>query len=199
MTLYTRTLGAAILTLAGAGTAQAASEAETGGFAAAPTAAAGSGFGAPGQFVLSMGATSGEHALYHKEGGNWQLQLSPALDYFVTSRVSVGGVVSYRHATGGTGTGTNGAGSDTLSVGARAGFNIDFNQRFGLWPLGGLSLDRFSANHTSTTNTWFMVYAPVLFHLAPHLFLGLGPSLQFNVSGPAPNQFGVDSMLGGWF
>jgi hypothetical protein len=199
MILYTLALGAAILTLAGAPNVRAEAEPEGGAFASAPATVVGSNFGLSGQFVLSVGATTGEHALYHKEGGNWQLQFSPALDYFVASRVSVGAVVGYRHATGGTGTGTNGAGSDTFTLGGRVGFNINFNERVGLWSRAGFSLDRVDANHASTTNTWFTFYAPVLFHLAPHFFAGLGPSFQYNLSGPAPNEYGVDSMIGGWF
>ena len=89
------------------GMALAATEASTESDGFAPSAAAaetGPALGASGQFVLTMGARTGEHALYNKQGSAWQLQLQPALDYFVTARFSVGGILGYRHATGGAGT-----------------------------------------------------------------------------------------------
>jgi opacity protein-like surface antigen len=178
--------------------APARAEGDAGGFAT-PATAGPTGFGALGQYVISMGATTDEHLFIHGEsGGAWQLQLSPALDYFIAPRVSVGGVVGYRHASGGGG-GTNSDGSNRFTLGARAGYDLDINDRFGFWPMAGLYFDRASANHNSVTNTWVGVYAPVLFHVAPHFFAGLGPSLQLNLSGPNGNEFGVDSLIGGWF
>jgi len=193
-----------ILTLGGARAAAAAStpvatEGEPGG-SFAPAAAVGSSFGLPGQLVLSMGATTDEHLFFHKQsGGGWQLQLSPALDYFLIQRLSVGGVLGYRYTSGGAGTGTNASGATRILVGGRVGFNIDINDRFSFWPLAGLFLERTSANHASTTNTWFGLFAPVLFHVAPHFFAGLGPSFELNLSGPNGNQYGIDSIIGGWF
>jgi hypothetical protein len=196
-------LGTAVVLLAQGGTAAAVeSEGEStgGGSGFAPATAGGTGFGLTGQFVVSIGATADEHLFFHKQsGGGWQLGLQPALDYFVMPRLSVGGVVGYVHGSGGAGTATNGSGSDAVRLGARAGFNFDFTDRFGVWPLGGLFLSYASANHQSQTNTWIGLFAPFLFHLAPHFFVGAGPSFQFNLSGPMTNQYGVDSLLGGWF
>lgn len=168
--------------------------AEGGGFA---TAAGGPGFGTTGQFVISMGATADEHLFFHKaSGGGWTLHLAPALDYFIVPRVSVGGVLAYTHGSGG---GTNASGSNAITFGARAGYNFDINDRFGVWPMGGIIVDWFSANHVSTTNTFFSVFAPFLFHIAPHFFVGAGPSFLANLSGPDANQYGIDSIIGGWF
>lgn len=187
-------LAAVLLTLAAARAARAQGEA---GFAPAP-AAGGTGFGAPGQFVISMGPTTDQHLFFHKQsGGGWQLQLSPSLDYFVTPRLAVGGVLGYHHESGGAGTNANG--TDIITFGVRASTNFDFNDRFGVWPLVGLFYDHTSQNHGSTTNTWLELYVPFLFHLAPHFFVGAGPSFQLDLSGPDANQFGIDSVLGGWF
>jgi hypothetical protein len=54
-------------------------------------------------------------------------------------------------------------------------------------------------NNTTSTNTWLTIYVPFLFHLAPHFFVGLGPSAQLHLSGGGGNEWGLDSMLGGWF
>jgi hypothetical protein len=199
-----RLLCPALLLTLSAGTAAAVEPAEGesagGGFAPAATTGGGTGFGAPGQLVASMGLSTDEHLFFHKvSGGGWSLGLQPALDYFVIPHLSVGALVGYAHGSGGTGTGTNGAGSDSIRLGARAGFNFDFTDKLSIWPLGGLNLGYASANHSSTTNTWISLYAPVLFHPAPHFFVGAGPSFLFDLSGPMANVYGVDSFLGGWF
>ena len=69
-----------------------------------------------------MGATTDEHLFLHKQsGGGWQLQLSPALDYFLTARVAVGGVVGFHYDSGC-------AGSTTFRLGARASTNLDIER-----------------------------------------------------------------------
>ncbi len=176
----------------------AADSAETSGGFAPATEAAG-GFGAADQLALSLGATADEYFLFHKSGGAWQFQLAPAADYFVVPHVSVGGVVAYAHGSGGAGTGTNGLGSDKLRIAGRAGYALAINDHFGVWPLVGLALDYLSANHASQTDTWLTLYAPVLFHPAPHFFVGLGPNFQFHLTGHLATEYGVDSVLGGWF
>jgi hypothetical protein len=198
-----RVLGSALFLTLATGTAAAVEppEGETsGGFAPAPAAGGATGFGLPRQIVLSIGAMTESHLFFHKQsGGGWQLQLQPALDYFIIPRLSVGGVVGYRHGSGGAGMAANGNGSDAFTLGGRAGFNFDFNDKLGIWPLGGLFVHYESVNHSSSTNTWVGLFAPVLFHPAPHFFVGAGPSFQFYMSGPNANQYGVDSFLGGWF
>ena len=74
MTLATLTLLVAV---------RARAEGDAGGFAT-PATARPTGFGAIGQYVISMGATTDEHLFIHGEsGGAWQLQLSPALDSLI--------------------------------------------------------------------------------------------------------------------
>jgi hypothetical protein len=170
-------------------------ETSGGGFAPASAAA----FGATGQLALSLGANEGGHFFLHGSGGRWQLQLAPSADYFIMAHVSVGGLVGYTHASGGAGTGTNSAGSDAFRIGARAGYALAFNDRFGLWPRAGLAFDVSSANHNTSTSTAILVFVPVLFHPATHFFVGLGPSADIGLSGGGGNTFGVDSVLGGWF
>jgi hypothetical protein len=169
----------------------------SGGFA--PVAAPGGGFGGVGQLALSLGATADEHFFFHKSGGAWQLQIAPAADYFVIPNLSVGGVVAYQHASSGGGPGTSGLGSDTFELAARVGYAIAINDRFGFWPLGGFALTYVSADHASQTDTWFTIFAPVLFHPAPHFFVGLGPNVRVHLSGSDNTEYGIDSMLGGWF
>ena len=60
-------------------------------FAVAPS----SGFGAIGQWVLTMRTTADSGFFYfHKASGDgWDLNLHPAIDYFFNGRFSVGGTV----------------------------------------------------------------------------------------------------------
>jgi hypothetical protein len=177
--------------------APARAEGDAAGFA--PAAEGAHGFGAVGQLALSLGATADEPFFLHRSGGNWQLQLAPAADYFLWPHVSVGGLVSLDYASGGVGTGTNASGATTFKIAARAGYSLALDERFSVWPLAGLALGYHSENHSSDTNTWLTIYAPVLFHPAAHVFVGVGPSFNVNLSGPAGSGWGVDSMLGGWF
>lgn len=199
MRAFTGLVLAAALSLGGA---NARAQDDSGGFASPETTgttAGVPGLGGTGQWVLTMGAFTGQHFLFHKQGSAWQLQLQPALDYFLTSRFSVGGLIRYGHTSGGAGTGANSNGTNAFSIGARGGAHFPFNAQFSVWPMAGLVLDWLSVNHNSSTNTWLALWSPVLFHPAGHFFAGLGPSFQLGLSGSGANQFGIDSMLGGWF
>ena len=188
-------LAIAVAALASLFTTAAHAEGEPVGFA--PVAEAGAGFGAVGQLALSLGGTADEHFFFHKSGGAWQLQLAPAADYFIAPRVSVGGVVAFGHDSGGAG--TNSDGVNHYKLAARVGYVFAFNDRFGLWPLGGLAVAHTSVDHGSSTETDLTIYAPFLFYPAPHFFVGAGPSFNIHLAGDGATEWGIDSMLGGWF
>ena len=158
-------------------------------FAASPSA----GFGAIGQWVLTMKTTGDNgYVFFHKpSGGDWELSLHPSIDYFITNGVSLGATVGYRYSPAETGT-------TVFDLGARAGFNLNINDNLGFWPTAGLSVNVDSRNHTTNTHTTFGVFAPFLYHLVPHLFVGLGPSFALPLSGGGGNAYGVDFVLGGW-
>lgn len=158
-------------------------------FAVAPS----SGFGAIGQWVLTMRTTEdGGYFFFHKpSGGDWALSLHPALDYFITGRISVGGTVGIYYSPAA-------AGSTVLDVGARAGFNLNITDHVGWWPNVGLSAHHQNIDHTSSTSTALNVFAPFLYHLVPHLFVGVGPSFAFQLSGGDGKAYGLDFVIGGW-
>ena len=161
--------------------------------AAAPMAAVASSFGAAGQWVASMRtAPGGGYAFFHKNGGNWELSIHPAIDYFITSRISIGGVFGYSRSPGMT-TGVN-----TLDFGARAGFNLDITGAFSIWPMAGLAARVRSAERVTNTSTALQIFAPFLWHPVPHAVVGLGPQLQAGLSGGDYTEYGVDFIIGGW-
>jgi hypothetical protein len=159
-------------------------------FAASPSA----GFAAMGQWVLSLRTTpdGGGFAFFHKSSpGDWEISLHPSLDYFITSNISVGGTFGYFHSPAATGT-------TILDIGARAGFNLTINDHFGIWPTAGIAGRIASANHETNSSSLLGVFAPILYHPVPHLFVGLGPSFSLQLSGGDGRIYGVDFVLGGW-
>jgi hypothetical protein len=158
-------------------------------FAASPSA----GFGPIGQWVLSLRTTPDGGFLFFRNHspGDWELSLHPAIDYFITGNVSVGGVVGIGYSPADMGT-------TDLDIGARAGFNLTMNDHLGLWPNAGLSAHYKNTMHVSNTSTELNVFAPFLYHPVPHFFVGLGPSFALQLSGGSGKVYGVDFMLGGW-
>src|SRR4051812_18588502 len=66
----------------------------------APAAAAGGGFGATGQWVLTLGFQHGEY-LSLRSGDNWVISVQPSADYFIATNISLGGIVGISHANNG--------------------------------------------------------------------------------------------------
>jgi len=172
---------------AGTGTANKSGPAP---FATSPSA----GFGAVGQWVLAMrtGGDQGGEFFFHKNSpGDWTLSLHPEIDYFIINSVSLGALFGYTHSPADTGT-------TIIDLGARAGFNVNINDHVGFWPSAGFALDFNSSNHTNHTTTSFGIFAPILYHLVPHLFAGAGPSFSVLMSGGSGKSYGIDFTLGGW-
>jgi hypothetical protein len=159
-------------------------------FAASPSA----GFGPIGQWVLSMRTMSdrGGYLFFHKpSGGDWEIGLHPEIDYFIINNVSLGATFGYFHSPADTGT-------TAIDLGGRAGFNLNINDHLGFWPTAGFALSFVTANHNNNTTTSFLVFAPFLYHLVPHLFVGAGPSFSVLMSGGSGKTYGIDFTLGGW-
>jgi len=157
-------------------------------FAASPSA----GFAALEQFVLTMKTTGDDgYVFFHKGGGDWTISLHPSLDYFLINSVSLGATFGYTYSPADTGT-------TTIDLGGRAGFNLNINDHLGFWPAAGVAVKLFSSNHSTSTTTAFAIFAPFLYHLVPHLFVGLGPSFAVVMTGGSGKTYGIDFVLGGW-
>lgn len=158
-------------------------------FAASPSA----GFGAMGQWVLSMRTTSDSaFVFFHKpSGGDWTLSLHPSIDYFLTSSISLGATFGYTYSPAATGT-------TVLDLGGRAGFNLTINDHIGFWPMAGVGVNVNSSDHNTNTAAAFSIFAPFLYHLVPHLFAGVGPSFSVQLNDGNGKVYGLDFILGGW-
>jgi hypothetical protein len=159
----------------------------------APVAAAGGGFGGTGQWVFSMETadSGGGFFFIHASGGNATISLNPAVDTFIASNLSVGGSVSFSHDTGG-------AGSTSVGVGGRVGYNLNIAGPVGFWPTLRLFAQHQEVNHAGSTTSSFGVFAPFLYHLTQHFFLGAGPDFNLGLSGGSTKEYGIDFVIGGW-
>jgi hypothetical protein len=165
---------------------------------APPPAAAASGGGGLGQGFGDQGqiAISGEaNAFFSKTNhAGWTAAISPALDYFIVPSVSVGGSV----------TALIGDNSHSgYGVTARAGYNLNVTEQLGIWPIAGIGYAHESsgsgAASISGSATVAHFYVPVLFHIVPRVFVGIGPFYDLKVAGDGNSSYGVRSTVGGWF
>jgi hypothetical protein len=162
-----------------------------GGFAPAPLG--GARFGVTGEWVLSVqsynaGAATPSFFLAKQSGGGTSFSIRPGLDYFLGSAISVGGSVGLGYSGGYT----------TVGLGARAGFNVVLTDRVTFWPTVGIAGAYTSGNNTSSSTAALEVFAPFLYHAAPHFFLGAGPFVSYLVYGGPSTQYGLDFVIGGW-
>jgi hypothetical protein len=176
-------------------------------------------FGGPGTLAISSDMNLGFFGSSISEGGGstWTFLLAPAADYFVIQGLSVGGQISYSHvhaSSGGTGTGASSTSTstdtDSFGIGPRVGYNIPINDWLSFWPKVGLIFSDMATKGASGNTFDVQVYAPVLLHLAPHFFAGLGPGIQTDltasysaagVSAPNPpktTSYGLYFTIGGW-
>ncbi|HLK92988.1 MAG TPA: hypothetical protein VKZ18_24050 [Polyangia bacterium] len=164
--------------------------ASSGGGGSAPSAVPGAAFGASGQWAVSVASyNSGTSLFFAKQAsGGSTLFLQPALDYFITNGLSIGGLVGFVY----------GGGTTTVNVGARAGFNQALVDKVSFWPTAGIVGSFQSGNGTSSSSAKLVVLAPFLYHPAPHFFLGAGPFLSYLVKGGPDTQYGLDFVIGGW-
>jgi hypothetical protein len=164
----------------------------SGNTAAAPPA---SNFGVAGAWVVSVqsfNAGSATPSLFFDKqaSGGWRLLLQPGLDYFIGNGISVGGVVGFGYTSGSPAT-------TTFNLGARAGFNQGLNEHVSFWPTIGID-GSYIHNTGSSSTAALEVFAPFLYHVAPHFFLGAGPFLSYLVKGGPDTEYGLDFVIGGW-
>ncbi|HZL17398.1 MAG TPA: hypothetical protein VFG23_06605 [Polyangia bacterium] len=165
----------------------------SGGSGFAPVAALGGGFGGTGQWVFSMEtADPGSGSFFiHGSNGNATISLNPAVDAFIASNVSVGGSVTFTHD-------SSGAGSTSIGIGARAGYNLNITGQIGFWPSLRLFAEHQNVDHNGSSASSFGVFAPFLYHPTPHFFLGAGPDFNLGLSGGSYKEYGIDFIIGGW-
>jgi hypothetical protein len=171
------------------------------------------GFGLPGQIAVSADL---QLALIHSSAGSSSstgFVIQPAGDYFVAPHISVGGLIGYGRgsASAGLGPGSVSGTTTVLVIGVRGGYDIGLTSLISLWPTLTLGYEHQSTTGVGNTDVSgysipLEIFAPFLFHVAPHLFLGLGPifgtELANSVEGndqPKTTRYGFQSVVGGYF
>ncbi|MGH7435736.1 MAG: hypothetical protein ACRENE_08680 [Polyangiaceae bacterium] len=169
-------------------------------------------FGERGQVAISseVGLTIENTSISGGNGSTTNIQLEPALDYFLARELSVGLFVLFDYTSASAGH------SDTFGIGPRVGYNFTISDLLSVWPKAGLSFESNSSTtsvslagappgtSTSTTisgsNLALNLFVPLMFHPARHFFVGFGPFLDTDLSGDArATTWGGKMTIGGWF
>ena len=172
------------------------------------------GFGLAGQLAISgdLQATVLHESVSMGGGSATAVQIQPSLDYFVAPNVSVGGALTISHGSSGSSSGSINTSSSSTSIGiaARAGYNLHLAPMISFWPQLQLGYvhSSFSAGGMDSSGYTFSlaIFAPLLVHIAPHLFVGIGPvfstDLISKVEGndnAKTTDIGITSVVGGYF
>jgi hypothetical protein len=147
-------------------------------------------FGATGQWVFSLSDPSEFPFILNKTGsGPWHILVQPSADTFIAPHVSVGGLLKVDRS----------AGNTTVGVGVRAGYDLRFTSLVSLWIRGGLLYQHFSpAMGASGSQTQLDIQIPALFHLVPHFFMGVGPTISVILQGGGDTTIGLSAIVGGY-
>jgi hypothetical protein len=161
----------------------------------------GGSFGSPGQLVISTDASG--NLGYSTEGsGAGFIFIEPGADYFIKQNLSVGSGLQLRALFG--------DGDDPVAFGlnARIGYNIPLTDKVSVWPKGQVTLQigdnilPFAVQNFPTgadTTVILEGYAPFLFHVTNHFYVGGGPRLAFGLGDDVEVAFSVATTIGGYF
>jgi hypothetical protein len=158
-------------------------------------------FGGRGQVAIA-----GDFSLrFEHTDGNNELQIAPALDYFIAPQLSLGGQVFVQYA------GDDNFSTTAFGIGPRVGYNIPLAPMFSLFPRAGFTFTHVTSSagsgslsvSRSANYLGLFLFAPFLFHPVPHFFIGLGPSLSGPIAGGESSSrhltIALESTVGGYF
>lgn len=185
-------------------------------------------FGSPGQWVI-MSTSNGAGISYEtysaSQAAFFNANFGIGVDRFVARNVSLGIDVegSYGDSKGYGATSFNDTWSTHFGAGFRIGVNLPLGERWSWFPRASLGLDSNhtntapidgfngapfpAASSTSSVGPWIYIYAPLLFHPAPHFFVGVGPRITRSFGalrggpydGSQTTLLSADFALGGWW
>ncbi|HTA18499.1 MAG TPA: hypothetical protein VK989_04365 [Polyangia bacterium] len=177
-----------------------------------PAATEAPSFGAAGQLVVTGEASvSSMYESFSMGGGHiTTFDLAPSIDYFVIPNLSIGGALGFSTTSFSPSGGGQSSTDTSIAILARVGYNIPMGPVVSFWPQLEIGYahtsDGVSGQTTSGHSVPLAINAPFLFHVAPHFFLGIGPTFETELSAKDESQgtskvtaFGVQSVVGGYF
>lgn len=162
--------------------------------------ATGHGFGSKGVISIANDA-SGDLGYLNVHGNSgFQLNLAPAMDYFVQDHLSLGAAMRFQVVSFNSNTNV------LFGLEPRAGFEVRVNPNVSIWPRLGLEFDTssvegFGIGGGTGGGVIFGIDAdmPVLYHVSEHFFMGGGPLIHSEFTGDVKSNFiGLEFTLGGW-
>lgn len=185
-------------------------------------------FGEPGQIVLrgdfdlTAAYTTIKHTADRGQGipestAVTTIKVAPAFDVFVARNLSLGGVFGFSFDQGWLDAGAiKGKGRDIrISVGPELGYSFPVPPKGSIYPRIGvgfahrwLTTDNPIGGSQTTTGYVIQVSAqlPLVFHVAPHFFVGVGPFFRTDVKSISGDKdfdkalsFGLAVDIGAWF
>ncbi|MBX3129868.1 MAG: hypothetical protein KF718_24340 [Polyangiaceae bacterium] len=171
-------------------------------------------FGKSGQiaissdFELSLESRSSKPPQGDAGDSRLTIAIAPALDYFVTDGVSVGGQIAFWRASQGDDS------MQMIGIGPRVGYNLGLTETISLWPKVGVRYAMLSTKadvggttvESDGSKLTLQAHVPLLIHPAKHFFIGIGPTFEMDLmskvednDGNKDTAFGLASVVGGWF
>ncbi|WP_342377560.1 hypothetical protein NVS55_39660 [Myxococcus stipitatus] len=159
----------------------------------------GGSFGNAGQIVVSSDA-SGSLGYTTEGSGYGYFSIEPSVDYFLKENLSIGSGIRLRVVF------PEGDTAAAFGISARVGYNISLTDKISVWPKGVVTLnvgdDLLGTIPEGTLAAATVIlegYAPFLYHVTPHFFLGAGPRLALGLGDDVEVTFGVATTIGGYF
>jgi hypothetical protein len=187
-----------------------------------PPATSSGGMGSPGQFAIAADLpfqNSGPLFAIVRQSqsdvmgvslpSSTVIGLVPSADYFVAPNISVGGQVGY--VSGSSSFMGQSADAWAFAIIPRVGLSMMLTDVISFWARLGIGYAYTSSSSSAGADSSgyiipLIIEAPVLWHPAPHFFLGAGPMFttelvnkQEDVDQSKETNFGVTTMIGGYF
>jgi hypothetical protein len=174
-----------------------------------PAGRARAAFGAPGQLVLSTDLRFDVVHTSTTQRSRTDISIQPSADYFIMPHLSVGALLGYTSSPAAFGPLSTNTSFTQVAIMARIGYDLPLTELLSIWARAGLGYahDTFSVPGIGDTSGYtlpFTLFVPLLFHPAPHFFLGIGPELGYELASTVANvgnatTFGFQSIVGGSF
>jgi hypothetical protein len=164
-------------------------------------------FGARGQ-VVPFGSLSFSHINPGNGAPSWNnYSLEPGVFVFAMDHLALGLAARYdyrgREITF-TGFSAIAGSAKEIGILPKAGIALNLSESLSLFPQLGVDLYHYSPTTLSGSEGTYAeleTFVPLLFSPVSHFFVGIGPYFEWTFTGAVSgqNEFGLQSIIGGWF